>query len=236
MSSTVKIIVGTLAAVAIISIGGFLYLTRDVAAPSQNVQSSVEQIEVTDETGSEVVYRISQNASAAQYVIEEVLNGVDTTVTGTTNEVAGDILINLSDLSQSRVGEISINARTFATDEDRRDNSVARFILRSEDDANEFITLQPTAISGLPESAEIGDTLSFQITGDLTIVGTTNSVTFDVTATLISESQLTGHAETTINYADFNLSIPNVPFVASVEDTVILSLDFVADAIVETEA
>ncbi len=233
MSRTLQIILGVMIVIAVVSIGGFFYLTRDVAAPTQDVQSSVEQIEVTDETGSEVVYRISQNDSVAQYVINEVLNGADTRVVGTTDQVAGDILINLADPSQSQVGEIRINARTFATDESRRDNSVARFILQSENDANEFITFVPTAISGLPESAEIGDTLSFQITGDLTIAGTTSAVTFEVTAALVSENQLTGSAATTVNYADFNLNIPDVPFVASVEDTVILSLDFVANAVTE---
>src|SRR6185436_20366561 len=100
--------------------------------------------------------------------IYEQLNGNDKTVVGTTSEVAGDILLNLSDLSQSEIGEISINARTFATDDDRRDNSVARFILQSESDANEFITFKATSISSLSGSATVGDTLTFQVTGDLT--------------------------------------------------------------------
>lgn len=236
MSRTLQAILGIFVVVAVVGIGAFLYLTRDIAAPSQDVQSSAEQIEVSDEAANEVVYRISQDDSQVTYTINEVLNGVDTTVVGATSEVAGDILINMDDPSQSQVGAISINARTFETDEDRRDNSVARFILQSEDDANEFITFVPTAISGLPESAAIGDTLSFEVTGDLTIAGTTNAVTFSVTATLESEAQLVGHAETTVAYADFNLSIPNVPFVASVEDTVVLSMDFVANAVTGDEA
>src|SRR5262245_47094025 len=130
MMNSLRIAAAIVALVAVISIGTFFYLTREIAAPSQDVQTSVEQLETSD--GSEVVYRISQDDSQAEYTINEVLNGADKTVVGTTAEVAGDILLNLSDLSQSEIGEISINARTFATDDDRRDNSVARFILQSE--------------------------------------------------------------------------------------------------------
>ena len=236
MKRSIQFAIGLIAGIAIISIGAFFYMTRAVAAPSTDIQSSAQQLEVSDDTTSdsiETLFRISQSESEVTYTIEEVLNGADFTVVGTTNEVAGDIVVNLSNPSLSEVGEIRINARTFATDEERRDNSVARFVLQSEDDANEFIIFTPTSLAGLPDSIAAGDTVTFQIIGDLTITGTTNSVTFDVTATLDTVNQLSGLAEATINYADFGLSIPEVPFVASVEDTVILSLNFVADTVID---
>jgi hypothetical protein len=40
-----------------------------------------------------------------------------------------------------------------------------------------------------------------------------------------------GHAEATVLRSDFNLTIPNVPFVASVGDDVTLKLDFIAAAV-----
>lgn len=230
MPRNLRLAIGVVALVAVVSVGAFLYLTRGVALPSADVQASVEQLN-TSADSSATLFRIAQDESQAEYNIFEVLNGSDKTVVGTTSEVAGDIVIDLNDLSQTEVGEIAINARTFATDEDRRDNSVARFILQSENDANEFITFQPTAISGLPDSASVGDTLEFQVTGDLTIAGTTQSVTFDVTATLATADQLTGHAETVIERADFNLTIPSVSFVADVGEEVTLKLDFVANAV-----
>lgn len=233
MRRNLQIVIAVVAVIAIFSISAFMYLTRDIAAPSTDVQSSVEQLETSDESGSETVYRISSDESVVTYTIDEVLNGADKTVVGATSEVAGDILVNLSDPSLSEIGEISINARTFETDEDRRDNSVARFILKSEDDANEFITFVPMSISGLPESIAVDDTLELEITGNLTIAGVTNEVTFTATATLESADKLVGQAETTVEYADFNLTIPDVPFVASVEDTVILSLNFVANAVTD---
>ncbi len=229
MGRGVRIAIAMVAVIAILSIGAFLYLTRSIAAPSIAIQDSVTQLDTAATSTSETVYRISQDASAAEYNIFEVLNGSDKTVVGTTDQVAGDILINLTDPSQSQIGDISIDARTFATDDTRRDNSVARFILQSEDDANEFITFTTTSISGLStESMNVGDTIEFTVTGDLTIAGTTKSATFTVTATLESADKLVGHAETTVLRSDYNLTIPSVPFVANVGDEVTLKLDFVA--------
>ncbi|MEO8611480.1 MAG: YceI family protein [Chloroflexota bacterium] len=188
-------------------------------------------MQTSDKSGNQTVFRISQTDSQVEYNLYEQLNSNDKTVVGRTTEVAGDILLNLNDLSQSQIGDISINARTFATDDDRRDNSVARFILQSEADANEFITFKATSISGLSGSANVGDALTFQVTGDLTIAGVTQSVTFDVSATLTSENQLTGHAETIVQRSAFNLSIPSVLFVANVGNDVTLKLDFVANAV-----
>lgn len=223
-----------LAVLAVVLAGGvYLYITRDLEGPTADVQDTTEQLESSGESESEVVYRISQDDSQAQFVIDEVLNGADKTVVGTTSEVAGDILLDANNPASAEIGEIRINARTFATDDSRRNNAIARLILRAEDAANEFIVFQPTAVTGLPESIPAGEPVAFQVTGNLTIAGETREVTFDVTAALESEARLTGTAETTVAYADFGVSIPSVPFVASVEDTVVLRLDFAADAVTD---
>jgi len=226
MARSIQIALTVIVLVGTVSTAAFFYLTREIAAPSTAVQDTVEQLETS---GDEIVFRISQDESQVEYNIYELLNGADKTVVGTTAEVAGDILVNLSDPSQSELGEISINARTFATDEDRRDNAVARFILQSE--TNEFITFQPTSVTGLPDAVSEGNTLELQVAGDLTIAGVTEEVIFDVTATLESDERLVGSAETTVLRSAFNLTIPEVPFVANVGDDVTLKLDFVANAV-----
>ncbi|GAB4527530.1 MAG: hypothetical protein OHK0046_45390 [Anaerolineae bacterium] len=223
-------VVAVVAVVAVIGVGAFLYLTRDVAAPSQDVNDAVQELEVTETEGTSTVFQISQTGTTAEYNIYELLNGADKTVVGTTNEVGGDIAIHMSDLSQSQIGELRINARTFATDNSRRDNAVARFVLQSEQAANEFIIFQPTQIIGLEGAAAVGESITFSVTGDLTISGVTQSTTFTVTAVLESESVLTGSAETVISRGDFNLSIPQVPSVANVSDDVTLKLNFTANA------
>jgi polyisoprenoid-binding protein YceI len=231
MNRTLTIIGTVVAVVAVISIGVFLYLTRDIAAPTTDINNSVQAVDVSASDGSNTVFQIVQSGTTAEYNLYELLNGEDKTVVGTTDQVAGEIALNLSNLSQSEIGELRINARTFATDSDRRDNAVARFILQSENDANEYIIFQPTVITGLEGSAAPGDSVEFTVIGDLTIAGVTQSVTFDVSATLDSADSLSGHAETIISRADFNLNIPDVPFVANVGDEVTLKLDFIATAV-----
>ncbi len=231
-----RIAVVVTAVVAAVSIGVFLYLTRGIAAPSAAVTASAEPIDLADTNTSQVVFRIAQEESTVTYSVFEVLNAVDKMVVGSTDQIAGDILIDLNDPRKSEVGVIAVNARTFASDDERRDNSVARFVLQSEVEGGEFITFAATKISGLPTSLSGGETASFSMTGALTVGGETREVTFAVSASLESAAALVGHAEAIIQRSAFSLSIPNVPFVADVGDDVTLQLDFVAHAVSDTVA
>jgi polyisoprenoid-binding protein YceI len=177
-------------------------------------------------TGENIIFEIVQDGSEARFVINEVLRGSPTVVTGTTNQVAGQIAINPGDPAATQLGVIQINARTLAPDNNLRNRAIKNFILQT--DSYEFVTFTPTTMTGLPTAGAVGETYTFQITGDLTIKDVTKPVTFDVTVTPISETRLEGSATTTIQYADFNLSIPDSPQVDTVEDSVNLHLDFVA--------
>jgi polyisoprenoid-binding protein YceI len=161
-------------------------------------------------------------------VIDEVLNGAPVTVVGTTNQVSGAIALDLNNSSAAQVGTIQINARTLTTDSEQRNNAIKNMILKTND--NEYITFAPTALVGLPERVAVGQSYSFQIVGQLTIAGQTNEATFDVTVTPTAEGALEGSATTTINYADWGISVPDVPFVTGLADTATLEFDFVATA------
>ena len=175
-----------------------------------------------------IIFEIVQDESEARFIIDEVLRGSPKTVVGITNQVAGQIAVDPADPASAQVGQISINARTLATDSDMRNRAVKNRILQT--DAYEFVTFQPTQLTGLPESAAAGEPLSFQIVGDLTIRDTTKQVTFDVTLTPVDETRLEGLATLTIPYRDFGLAIPDSPSVDTVADDVRLELEFVAVA------
>jgi polyisoprenoid-binding protein YceI len=84
-------------------------------------------------------------------------------------------------------------------------------------------------VTGLPEKPQVGEEYAFKMTGTLTVAGNTKEVTFDVEATMNSETEIQGVATTSVNYKDLNLTIPKVPMVASVEDQVDLTFTFVAE-------
>lgn len=171
------------------------------------------------------IYRIIPEQSQVRFSIYEEFNGAPTTVVGVTDQVAGEAALNLSDLSQTILGEIRINARTLVTDQDRRNTAIRNRILNT--DRFEYITFQPREVIGLSGSAQPGQALTFQISGDLTIRDAVQPVVFDVTAVLDSENRIAGSAATTVQYRDFGILVPSVPFVANVGSAVLLEIDFV---------
>jgi polyisoprenoid-binding protein YceI len=175
-----------------------------------------------------VIFTISPEGSEVRFELNEVLRGQPKTVVGTTNQVAGELAVDINDLSTVQAGVIQINARTLATDNDFRNRAIANEILQTG--ANEFITFTPTAVNGLPDSVSEGETVNFTIVGDLTIRGVTAEATFDVEATVDSATQLSGAASTIVLRSDYGLNIPSVPNVANVEEEVELYIDFVASA------
>ena len=69
------------------------------------------------------------------------------------------------------------------------------------------------------------------IEDSLMVTDVTRRVTFDITATAISETRLEGVATTAFLYTDFELFIPDAPLVDTVDDEVRLELNFVAEAV-----
>ena len=124
------------------------------------------------------------------------------------------------------MGEILINARTFATDSGNRDRAIRGPILAAEQ--YEFITFSPTGITGLSGAAEAGGEYGFSVAGDLTVRDITRAVTFTVVARWDADGRLQGLASTTVLRSDFELGVPSVPFVANVGDEVGLELAFTA--------
>jgi polyisoprenoid-binding protein YceI len=157
-----------------------------------------------------------------------VLRGSPYTVVGTTNQVSGQIALDGSDPRDVQVGTILVDARTLATDDSSRNRALGNQILSTSE--YEYISFTPTQFTGLPDSVTTGQPFTFRATGDLTIRGVTKPATFDVTVTPWVDGRLDGSAMTTIQYADWGVSIPNVPFVASVDKDVQLAFDFTAIA------
>jgi polyisoprenoid-binding protein YceI len=177
-------------------------------------------------------FRIDQNSSQVAFTLTEELMGKPKTVVGTTNQVAGDIVIDANQPANSKLGTIRIDARTLATDSSMRDRMIRSTILQSSEDAFEYITFTPTALTEMPDKVTAGQSYTFKVTGDLTVRDVTKPVTFDVTAKLATDgTTLDGTATTTVQRATFNLEIPNVPSVANVSEDVKLEIKFVAAAV-----
>ncbi len=211
--------------------GAYSYL-KPVEAPSSAVAAvplttmSVDQTGLEAEASNATIYEIQSSASTASFIVDEVLRGSPYTVVGTTDQVAGQFAFDASDPTSAQIGTILIDARTLVTDDQSRTRALGNAILDTKQ--YEYIQFTPIEITGLPDSVTAGQPFTFQATGDLTIKDTTRPVTFDISVTPTSAGSVGGTATATINYADWGVSIPSVPFVASVDQDVVLKLDFSA--------
>jgi polyisoprenoid-binding protein YceI len=176
-------------------------------------------------------YQIASNESTVSFRIAEDLRGQRIEAVGTTNQVAGELAVNPSDLTTAQIGVIQVNARTFTTDSSNRDRAIRNFILNT--DQYEFITFTPTGIEGLSGNGALNESFTFTIRGDLTIRDVTRPVVFEATVRAESVERLVGAATTTVRRSDYNLQIPSVPFVANVSDEVVLTINFVALAVTQ---
>lgn len=231
-----------LAAVAVAGAGlAYVFLAGGSGEPSTDLTTPTIASEATlgsdDDPASTassgsvgvVVFVIDASQSEASFQIDEVLRGSPNTVLGTTSEVAGQIRFDPADLSTLEFSQVVINARTFDTGSRLRDRAIrGPIILNSAQDEFELIILTSASANGLDGQANPGDSLSFTVTGDLTIQSTTKSVTFDVVAELVDTQTIRGTAEAIVSRAEFGIGIPSVPIVADVGDDVLIRLDFVA--------
>lgn len=213
---------------------GLLRGPEEASAPIEAIPLQVETpaTAVTDDSGlpttGPVIFQIDPAQSQVRFELDEDLRGNRLTVVGTTNQVAGELAVDFSNPAATQVGIIQINARTLATDNSLRNRAIQSQIL--DTGAYEYITFTPTAVNGLPQSVNIGDTIELTVAGDLSIRDSSSPVLFTVQVTAVSATQLTGTAATTINRADYSLVIPSVPSVANVEEEVELYITFVANA------
>lgn len=182
--------------------------------------------DTTSTTGA--IFRIVPEESEVRFSLMEDLLGKENLVVGRTDQVAGDIFIDMATPANSQVGTIRVNVRTLITDSEFRNRALRTQILQSTQPDYEYSDFTPTSISGMPATVEVGQEITFQVAGDLKVRDIVQPVTFEVTASLTTADRLEGKATAGVTRAQYNLQIPNAPGVANVADDVTLEIDFVA--------
>jgi len=221
---TTIIIIGVLAVLGISAMDQFLF-RKSLTAPS-TLAAEETSAEDTAEASPEGLFRIAASQSEVRFTLGEVLGGEPTTVIGKTDQVTGEFAVDLENPQEVHFGEIQIDARTFVTDNSFRNKAIQNRVLDTS--AHQLISFMPTEAALLPETVSFGESLALEISGDLTIKGVTQAVTFTANITPVSEAEIHGHAEIMVAYADYDISIPSVPSVADVDKEVLLEIDFVA--------
>lgn len=221
-----KKVLGVLGFLVLVAIAGFLYFSRPVSAPTQDINTVSAKLPAGSATSS--VYRISQEKSLVKFTMNETLHGSPFLVVGTTTQIAGDIAVKDNTFV---LGDLALNAKTLVTDSAQRNGAIARLILKSETAGNEFIIFKPSS-NDFSGTITAGKPVTFNVAGSLTISGVTKPAVFKVSAT-VSPDQIVGTATVTIKRSNFNIIIPNLSFIANVDDEFPITTHIVAERVMQ---
>ena len=160
---------------------------------SQGAVSGTADGTWTIKEGSEVGYRV-----------KESINGFDTTANGRTQAITGSMLASGTTITG---GRFTVDMTTFKSDESRRDAQFnGRVMAVDAFPTSTFVLTQPLDFGTVPPD---GGTVTATATGDLTLHGTTNSVTFDVQGTF--KNGLVGVlGQIPVVFADFDIPAPSL--------------------------
>ncbi len=138
-----------------------------------------------------------------------------TIVVGATSGVTGEIQLNLDSAEPVENAQFSVDMTGLQTDQDRRDD----WLRDNAIETGRFpqATFTASAVTGLPDSINEGEEISFQLVGDLTVRDVTRSVTFDVTAVLAGDT-LQGTANLPLKLTDFGIDPPDFANTLKVAD------------------
>ena len=177
------------------------------AAPTVSVTPGATTIDTSDLSGAWTV----GEGSTAGYRVDEVLNGTDVTVVGSTDQVTGSVTVEGESVTAAT---IDVDVASIATDSGNRDGYF-------RDDAMEASTY-PTATFVLTQPIDAGvpadgDVETVEATGALTMHGVTQSVTVSLQAALSGDGvQISGSVPVT--FSDYGVEAPSFGFV-QVEDS-----------------
>jgi polyisoprenoid-binding protein YceI len=170
-------------------------------------------------------YTIAQPNSKATYKVSETFFNQGNRINiaeGTTTDIVGDLFIDKTKPSASRIGTITVNISKLESDSEQRDDQIrARWLESTKYPTATFV---PKHLEGLPDTPYTdGTDLTFKIIGDLTVRTVTKEVTFNATGKIVGDL-FTGTATTQFNMTDFGFDPPSILGILKAENGVELVL------------
>ena len=120
---------------------------------------------------------VPTTASEFGYRVDEVIAGVNVTAVGRSNEIDGLLTI---EGTQVTVVDIEVLVENITSDDSRRDSQFRGRIMNADEfPTAEFVLTEPIELGEIPAP---GEQVTAEANGELTLRGTTNPVTFELTA------------------------------------------------------
>ncbi|MDV8021633.1 YceI family protein [Rhodococcus sp. IEGM 1330] len=178
-------------------------------APAASVSTSGAQAASTETIDGQWIVTAGDaaNATAAGYTVDEVLNGSDVTVVGSTTEVAGNVVIADDTLTE---GQVVVMTNSISTDSDRRDNQFRGNIFDTATYPTATFNIDsPIDLSSLPKD---GTTETVTAEGTLTLKDQTRPVSVEMEV-LQSGDNLIASGAIPTTWADYGIEPPSLGFV-----------------------
>jgi len=220
--------------VIVIIVAGMIYTAHFASAVSQS-QTHIAPGAATA-TGTPVpttgltTFSIVPAQTTASYSVYEDLifqNKPNNDAIGTTHSVQGSFKIREGNSPLVAGMNIQVDLRTLQSDSSRRDGYIQQNTL--ETNSYPYATFVSVSTQGLSASYSDGQTVHFQLIGNLTMHGKTNKETFDVQGKVVGNT-ISGTATSTIYMTDFGIQPPNLANIAIAQNKVVITLAFTAKA------
>ena len=166
--------------------------------------------------------------STARYLITEQLANLDFPIDaiGETNQISGSIIFNKDGNIIEDESKITVNVNSLKSDSSRRDRYISRRSLESEKYPEATIFIKE--IRNLPWPLPESGSAEINIIGDMNVHGVTDRIAWD-TEVNFNKNKINGIAKTNFKFEKFNMDLPRVAIVLSVENNIRLELEFVAE-------
>jgi len=174
------------------------------AAPSTTASPSTTGAPTVDGTTAPADSSwATTDASELGYRVKEILFGVDADGVGRTNQVDGAITISGTQVTS---GDFTVDVASITSDESRRDGQFrGRIMSTDEFPEATFVLTEPIELGTEPvDGAQVATTA----TGELTLRGVTNEVTFDVEARL-DNGRIGVLGNIPVVFADYGIDNPS---------------------------
>lgn len=149
---------------------------------------------------------------------EELASVGAATAVARTPEVTGTVTLADTTISQA---SFSANMIALESDRPRRDGAIQGALHTDVNPMATFELTSPIELDGVPP---IGEAISAQATGDLTINGVTQAVTMPLQAALVAQDELVVTSSFDVSLSDHEIEPPSAPAVVSVSGTATVEL------------
>lgn len=193
----------------------------------KNMIESNESLNDDSKSESFLIINFLQE-STARYLITEQLANLDFPIDaiGETNQINGSIIFTKNGNIIEDESKITVNVNSLKSDSSRRDRYISRRSLESEKYPEATIFIKE--IRNLPWPLPESGSAEINIIGDMNVHGVTDRIAWD-TDVNFNKNKINGIAKTNFKFEKFNMDLPRVAIVLSVENNIRLELEFVAE-------